>query len=172
MSILLRCCVARLGEPRLVNEQTEIGLILAVPGMPATLTLAPWIIHLFYTGEFLPASELSQWFILECLGRVLSWPLGFVTWTAEFLYRPLHFAGVGLSDQQSSIWWLLARHARNHARVGKAANATVRTLRGRDNRPAFWRTRPFGIEPVCCDEWDAGWARLLKLPDRSEKEKC
>jgi O-antigen/teichoic acid export membrane protein len=63
---------------RLVNEQTEIGLLLAVPGLLATLTLAPWIIRLFYTGEFLPAAELLQWFILGCLGRVISWPLGFV----------------------------------------------------------------------------------------------
>ena len=63
---------------RLVNEQTEIGLLLAVPGLLATLTLAPWIIRVFYTGEFLPAAELLQWFILGCLGRVISWPLGFV----------------------------------------------------------------------------------------------
>jgi len=43
---------------RLVNEQTEIGLLLAVPGLLATLALAPWIIRLFYTSEFLPAVEL------------------------------------------------------------------------------------------------------------------
>jgi O-antigen/teichoic acid export membrane protein len=63
---------------RLVNEQTEIGLLLAVPGLLATLTLAPWIIRLFYTEEFLPAADLLQWFIMGCLGRVISWPLGFV----------------------------------------------------------------------------------------------
>lgn len=63
---------------RMVNEQTEIGLLLAVPGLLATLALAPWIIQLFYTAEFLPAVELLQWFLLGCLGRVLSWPLGFV----------------------------------------------------------------------------------------------
>ena len=63
---------------RLVNEQTEIGLLLAVPGLLATLTLSPWIICLFYTSEFLPAAELLQWFILGCLGRIISWPLGFV----------------------------------------------------------------------------------------------
>jgi len=61
-----------------VNEQTEIGLLLAVPGILATLVLAPWIIHLFYTQEFMPAVDLLQWFILGCLGQVISWPLGFV----------------------------------------------------------------------------------------------
>lgn len=63
---------------RLVNEQTEIGLLLAVPGLLATLSMAPWVIHLFYTAEFLPAVVLLQWFVLGCLGRVVSWPLGFV----------------------------------------------------------------------------------------------
>lgn len=63
---------------RLVNEQTEIGVLLALPGLLVTLTLAPWILKIFYTHEFLGAVELLQWFILGCLGRVISWPLGFV----------------------------------------------------------------------------------------------
>lgn len=63
---------------RLVNEQTEIGLLLALPGLLATMALAPWILQIFYTREFLSAVELLQWFILGCLGRVISWPLGFV----------------------------------------------------------------------------------------------
>lgn len=63
---------------RMVNEQTEIGLLLAVPGLLATIALAPWVLHLFYSREFLGAATLLQWFILGCLGRVISWPLGFV----------------------------------------------------------------------------------------------
>ena len=62
---------------QLINEQTEIGLLLAVPGLIATLILAPWIIQIFYTSEFLPAVDLLQWFILGCLGRVISWPMAF-----------------------------------------------------------------------------------------------
>lgn len=63
---------------RMVNEQTEIGLLLALPGLLATMALAPWILHLFYSREFLGAAALLQWFILGCLGRVISWPLGYV----------------------------------------------------------------------------------------------
>ena len=90
---------------RLVNEQTEIGLLLAVPGLLATLSLAPWIIRVFYTGEFLPATELLQWFILGCLGRVLSWPLGFVMvalgkggwfFLTETLFNAIHLALIWL----------------------------------------------------------------------------
>ncbi|WP_434782237.1 O-antigen translocase [Ferrovum myxofaciens] len=65
----------------LVNEQTEIGLLLAVPGLLATLSLAPWIIHIFYSVEFLQAASLLQWFILGCLIRVIQWPMGFLQLT-------------------------------------------------------------------------------------------
>ncbi|MEZ5503142.1 MAG: O-antigen translocase [Halioglobus sp.] len=63
---------------RLVNEQTEIGLLLAIPGLLATLTLAPWLIRGFFSTEFLPAAGLLQWFILGCLGQVIAWPLGYI----------------------------------------------------------------------------------------------
>jgi len=63
---------------RLVNEQTEIGLLLALPGLLATLVLAPWLLQNLYTTEFLGAVELLQWFAIGCLWRVVSWPLGFV----------------------------------------------------------------------------------------------
>lgn len=60
---------------RMINEQTEIGLLLALPGLLATISFAPWIIQLFYSEQFLPATELLQWFALGCLGRVVAWPL-------------------------------------------------------------------------------------------------
>lgn len=63
---------------RLVNEQTEIGLLLAYPGLLATISLAPWIVRGFYSAEFLPAANLLQWFILGCMIRVIQWPMGFL----------------------------------------------------------------------------------------------
>lgn len=63
---------------QLVNQQTEIGLLLAIPGLLGTLALAPWMIKLFYTSDFWQAAELLRWFALGCLGRVISWPIGYV----------------------------------------------------------------------------------------------
>lgn len=63
---------------RLVNEQTEIALLMAVPGILATLTFAPWVIRVFYAGAFEPAGAVLQWQALGILGRVISWPMGFV----------------------------------------------------------------------------------------------
>lgn len=63
---------------QLVNEQSEISLLLAAPGLVATLVLAPWIIQIFYTEAFISASELMQLLILGALGRVISWPMGYM----------------------------------------------------------------------------------------------
>jgi len=63
---------------RLVNEQTEIGVLLALPGLLGTIAVAPWMIKLLYTAEFLPAAELLRWFVLGCLGKVIGFPMGMV----------------------------------------------------------------------------------------------
>lgn len=63
---------------RLVNEQTEIALLMALPGILGTLTLAPWVIRVFYAGAFEPAVVVLQWQVLGIFGRVISWPLGFI----------------------------------------------------------------------------------------------
>jgi PST family polysaccharide transporter len=62
----------------LVNEQTEIGLLLVLPVIMAVIVFAPWMIKLFYTSEFTDAVILLQIFSLGCLGRVISWPMGFI----------------------------------------------------------------------------------------------
>lgn len=63
---------------RLVNEQSEVSLLLAGPGIAGTLTFAPIVVHLFYSSSFAPAVELLRWMCLGMLLRVCSWPLGFV----------------------------------------------------------------------------------------------
>lgn len=63
---------------RLVNEQAEVGLLIALPGIFATLGLAPLVISLFYTAMFLPAVEVLQWQVLGVLLRVVSWPIGYL----------------------------------------------------------------------------------------------
>ena len=63
---------------RMVNEQTEVGLLIAAPGILATLTFAPLIIQIFYATSFIPAYEVLRWQIMGIFLRVVSWPLGFV----------------------------------------------------------------------------------------------
>lgn len=63
---------------RLVNEQAEVSMLMAGPGVLATLTFAPLVIKLFYTAEFGPAVEILRWICLGMLLRVASWPMGFI----------------------------------------------------------------------------------------------
>jgi PST family polysaccharide transporter len=55
-----------------------VGLLLAGPGVIATLTFAPVLMVLFYSSEFEAASELLRWLCLGMTLRVITWPLGYV----------------------------------------------------------------------------------------------
>jgi len=63
---------------RLVNEQTEVALLLAGPVLLAMLALAPWVIRLLYTAEFYEAANILRWQVLGDVLKIASWPLGFV----------------------------------------------------------------------------------------------
>lgn len=62
----------------MVNEQSQISILLSLPGLVAMMIFAPIVIQLFYAISFVKAVPILQWCILGVLGRVFSWPLGFV----------------------------------------------------------------------------------------------
>lgn len=64
---------------RLVNEQTEIGILLALPGLIGTLVFAPWFMRIFYTAKFLPGAELLPWFVIGVFIQVIIFPMGHIT---------------------------------------------------------------------------------------------
>lgn len=63
---------------QMVNEQSEVSLLMAGPGLIATLTFAPLAIRVLQSAEFLPAVDVLRWISLGMLLRVLSWPMGFI----------------------------------------------------------------------------------------------
>jgi len=63
---------------RLVNEQARISLLLAAPGVLATLTVAPLVMIVFYSAAFQPAADLLRWICLGMMLRIISWPMGFI----------------------------------------------------------------------------------------------
>jgi PST family polysaccharide transporter len=94
---------------RAVNEQTEIGILLALPGLLAALAFAPLAIKFLYTQQFLAAADLLPWMALGVFGRVVSWPLGFVQLAAGasrwFAATETIFVGL----QAGLTLWLIAR---------------------------------------------------------------
>jgi antigen flippase len=63
---------------RLVNDQTLVGLLIAAPGVLATLTLAPLVIRLLYSANFMPAVVVLRWICLGAMLQVITWPMGFI----------------------------------------------------------------------------------------------
>jgi PST family polysaccharide transporter len=85
---------------RLVNEQTEVGLLLALPGIIGTLVFAPVVLELLYTSKFIPAADLLPWFLLGVFVQVISWPIGFVLLAKS---HSLTFAWVETVIQSSQV---------------------------------------------------------------------
>jgi PST family polysaccharide transporter len=63
---------------RMVNEQARVGLLLAGPGVIATLTFAPLVIALFYSAKFGAAVPVLRWICLGTMLQVITWPMGFI----------------------------------------------------------------------------------------------
>jgi antigen flippase len=63
---------------RLVNEQAEISVLLTLPGVLATLALAPWVIKIFYSSKFGEAATVLCWQVAGTFLQVSSWPMGFI----------------------------------------------------------------------------------------------
>jgi antigen flippase len=63
---------------RLVNEQARVGVLLAGPGVIASLTFAPLVIALFYSAKFGAAVGILRWICIGTILQVITWPLGFV----------------------------------------------------------------------------------------------
>lgn len=62
----------------LINEQTYIVLIVAVPMIVLLLLCSKIILALLYSSEFEGATSVLNWQILGTFFKVLSWPLGFI----------------------------------------------------------------------------------------------
>jgi enterobacterial common antigen flippase len=91
---------------RLVNEQAQVSMLLAGPGVIATLTFAPLIIALFYSAKFTEAVEILRWICLGMALRVITWPMGFIIMAKN---RQLIFLGADLAWTVVNVGltWLL-----------------------------------------------------------------
>jgi enterobacterial common antigen flippase len=91
---------------RLVNEQAEISLLLAAPGVIATITLAPVILTMFYTAKFQEASYLVRWLCLGMMLRIVAWPMGFII-LAKGASRIFFWTEVAATLVHVGLAWLL-----------------------------------------------------------------
>ncbi|MFZ4536434.1 O-antigen translocase [Propionivibrio sp.] len=94
---------------RMVNEQAYISLLLAGPGVIATLTFAPLVILFFYTPKFEGAVEILRWLCLGMTLRVISWPMGFII-VAKGVQNLLIFSELAWTVVYLGLAWLFVSY--------------------------------------------------------------
>lgn len=63
---------------KMINEQTEVAILLAGPVLLAIVGLAPWIIEVLYSNAFRESAAVLRWQVLGDILKVAGWPLRFV----------------------------------------------------------------------------------------------
>jgi PST family polysaccharide transporter len=91
---------------RMVNEQAQISILLAGPGLIATLTAAPIVISLFYSSEFHGAVDLLRWICLGMMLRIVAWPMGFIV-LAKGAQKIFFWVEVAAAVVHVGLAWLL-----------------------------------------------------------------
>jgi PST family polysaccharide transporter len=92
---------------QLVNEQTEVALVLATPVLLAMLALAPWVIRILYTAEFSDAAVVLRWHVLGDFLKIISWPLGFILLAAGAGRSFMLCEWIGMGSFALLTWALL-----------------------------------------------------------------
>jgi enterobacterial common antigen flippase len=90
---------------QLVNEQAQVSLLLAGPGVIATLTFAAAVIAVLYTAEFKAALDALRWICLGMALRVITWPMGYIVVAKN---RQVLFFGAELAWTVVNVglsWW-------------------------------------------------------------------
>lgn len=99
---------------KLVNEQTEMALLLTGPVFLAMITLAPWVIQLLYAKDFEPATEILRWQVLGDIIKVSCWPMGFIVQaqgrgglfiSTQFGWNAIYLGTIFLGTQ---LWGVIA----------------------------------------------------------------
>lgn len=103
---------------RLVNEQAEVGLLLAGPGVLGTLTFAPLVIAVFYSAKFGPAVEILRWICLGMILRVASWPMAFIMVAKGARQAYFWSELVGNAVQVGLIWFCVLRFGLSGTGIG------------------------------------------------------
>jgi PST family polysaccharide transporter len=91
---------------RLVNEQAEISVLLAGPGLIATLSLAPLLMSWFYSAQFDAAGDLLRWICLGMMLRIVAWPMGFIV-VAKGAQTIFFWTEVAATVVHVGLAWLL-----------------------------------------------------------------
>ncbi len=61
---------------KLINQQTEVGLLIATPVIIIMIGYSPIIIKLMYSNDFVESANLMRLLLLSDVLKLISWPIG------------------------------------------------------------------------------------------------
>lgn len=62
----------------LVNEQSYFAILVSTPIILGMLLFSKFTLTLFYSTEFIAASDLLRWQLIGSIFKIISWPLAFI----------------------------------------------------------------------------------------------
>jgi enterobacterial common antigen flippase len=91
----------------MVNEQAQASLLLAAPGILATIVFAPIVLNVFYSAEFSGAVDLLRWMCVGMALRIITWPVGtiIVAKNRQLIFVAVEAAWAGFNV--AATWWCL-----------------------------------------------------------------
>lgn len=63
---------------RIINEQSKLSMILALPVLAVMASASSFVIEIAYSSQFNAATPILQWSLLGIFFRVFSWPLSYL----------------------------------------------------------------------------------------------
>lgn len=103
---------------QLVNQQTEVVILLAGPVILAIFAFAPLVIRLLYSGEFVPATNVLRWQAIGTLFIVIGWPMSFILLAAGAGRAYFVTAIVPVLVMAGATWVLMERYGLDGAGMG------------------------------------------------------
>jgi enterobacterial common antigen flippase len=99
----------RFSAIKCVNEQTEIGILMAVPILVSTIVFSSSILQLLYSSEFTRSDELLVYFAIGVFGRIVGWPMGFIMLATSssklYMFTEVLFGIINIS----LVFWMLPK---------------------------------------------------------------
>lgn len=62
----------------LINQQSEIAVLIIVPLLLVMIILIPFVIKILYSNKFLPVINMMRWAMLGLIFKASSWSIGFI----------------------------------------------------------------------------------------------
>ena len=63
---------------QIVNQQTEIALLILLPMLLLFLIIAPWAVIALYSERFLPITGFMKWAVLGIIFKAISWSISYL----------------------------------------------------------------------------------------------